>query len=144
MPLKISTLSAIAACDALVGAINTGASNPTMVVYDGTPPANVDDGLSGNNALVTFTLPTPAAFGPAADNTDRVTSEVDPQEVPQVNASADGTATFFRVFDGDGVAIVQGVASEVGGGGDLELSSTSIVTGVDVILVSASISLPKG
>jgi len=143
MTLKISGAAAMAACDALTGIMNGGSGDTTLVVYSGTAPATVGDALSGNTALVTFTLTDPA-FPPSADSGTGATSTVDTGNVPQVAATADGTATFFRIFDGDGNATAQGDVTVVGGGGDLELSSVNIVTGVDVIMVALSVTMPKG
>lgn len=141
MTLKISTDLAIVACDALVDAVDAGPAISQLVLFDGTAPTGLSDAITTQKALVAFDLPEPC-FGASASITGgaRATANA----IAQVRATEDGTAKFFRVVDGNGVAIWQGDITAVGGGGDLELSTTTVVSGIDVIVVSWTATMPTG
>jgi hypothetical protein len=120
--------------DELTALIDAGTPPGTLVIYDGTPPADVGTALSGNTALATFTLNNPSS--PAASG-GVLTVDVDPDIT--VSASATGTATFFRIISQPGTAIIQGDITADGGGGALELDNTSITSGNDVTWQTLSI-----
>lgn len=142
MTLKISAESAIAACDAIVDLIDVGSGNASLVIYGGAEPVGPESPLTGTTVLVSFDLPVPA-FGGAADTTEGATAAIDVEQIDQVQAVADGEATFFRIYNADGTTVMQGNVTAVSGGGDLELSSVNIVTGVDVIIISLTATMPK-
>lgn len=104
-------------------------------IYDGTPPANAQAALSGNNTLATFTLPTPSG----TVSGDTLTLDLDPDI--EVTASATGTATFFRVLTSGGTSVAQGSAGT--SGTDMILTSTSITSGQTVRATLASLSFPN-
>jgi len=141
MALKFANSVAIAACDTIVDAIDAGASVSTMVIYDGTRPANPGVAVGAQVALATLNLPDPcfgnasAVSGGAAASGNAIT---------EVNASASGTATWFRVYDGNGAAHHDGDVSGTGGSGDAKLSNTALVSGVGVSVVSMTYTQPKG
>lgn len=55
------------------------------------------------------------------------------------SADATGTAGHFRMTSADGTKIREGTVTATGGGGDLELSSVSIVATGDVTITSFSV-----
>jgi hypothetical protein len=57
-------------------------------------------------------------------------------------ADATGTAVQFRAKTSGGTVIFQGTITATGGGGDLELTTTSIVTGQPVSVTSWTITAP--
>lgn len=141
MAVRISTVAAIAACDVINALIDAGAGAGTLRIYGGARPANVDTAIGAQPLLVEFQLADPA-FAPAVDanNGGHATANtVDP-----VQALATGTATFFRIFDGDGNAVFDGDVTDTSGNGDLKLSSTSVIEGIDVTVVSLTTTMPKG
>lgn len=141
MALKLSNAAAILAAEAVAGRINVGAAASTLVIYAGVAPADTDTAIGAQPVLVSFELPDPA-FGAGADTNPGGTCTLNP--VDPVQALATGTATFFRIIDGDGVAVTQGVVTDTTGNGDLKLSSTSVISGIDVTVVSGTITMPEG
>lgn len=92
-------------------------------IYSGTPPANIDAALSGNTQLAELVCGTP--FAPAPSGNGVITANAITQDS---SADATGTATFYRIYKSDGTTpVLQGTVSATGGGGDLELNTTSIV-----------------
>lgn len=136
--LSIPNTSALVCCDAIVDAVDAGASNGNLVIYDGTVPTNVDTALSGNTVLATLPCSDPA-FGAAADIAPgaRATAAA----ITAANAVADGTATFFRFLDSDGTPRIQGTCGTSGEA--LNLNTTSILTGVQVSVSSFTVTVPE-
>lgn len=137
MALIIDMGVAVAALNATTTAIGSGANDAKVAVYSGAIPDNVSTAIGAQVKLIEFELPDPA-FGEAEafDNNQFARAEVDTDALTPSTALADGEATFFRIFNGDDVAVVQGEVTAIGAGGMLELSSTNIVTGVEVVVVS--------
>lgn len=104
-------------------------------IRDGTQPTTADDPVTGT-VLATFTLdasPLQAASGGTASLAD----------LPlQDTAAASGTATWYRVYDSGGSAVEDGDVSGTGGGGAMELSSTTVTAGVQVKITGGGISQP--
>lgn len=138
---KISNAAAKAACDAIVDLLDGGSGAGTLKIYTGTPPADADTAASGT-LLATLTLSDPA-FGAAADANPggRATASTITGDT-----SADNTVTagYFRALDSNGVCIIQGTVTATSGGGDLELNSTSINSGVAVNVTSWTFTVPEG
>lgn len=140
MSLKLGAIAAIAAADAVVDLIDQGAAPATLIVYDGAEPADASVAVSTQIALVEFDLPDPL-FGNAADTGiggQAVANPVDP-----VTAGNSGTASWFRITNGNGVVILQGSVTDTIGNGDCKISSTSIVSGIEVSVISLSYTQPK-
>jgi hypothetical protein len=144
MTLSVSTAVAIAACNAYTAKCDVGAgAAASFTVYSGAVPANVATALTGANvALVTMVMSAPA-FGAAAENVSLAAAESAANAVADKPALATGTATFYRMFDKDGNAIWQGVVTAPNGGGDMELSSVSVIQSVSVVLQSFYFRVPK-
>lgn len=141
MAVRISSAAAIAACDAIVDLVDGGAAGGELIIYSGTRPATVDTTITDQTELVTFTLADPS-FGNATDVTAGGVATL--EDVAAVQASATGTATFFRMFDSDGNAILDGEVTDTEGSGDLKLSSTSVIQDIEVTIVSMTATMPKG
>jgi len=140
MALKLGVDAAIAASNAVVDLIDTGAPASTLIVYDGTEPADPSVAVGAQVALVTFELPDPA-FGAAVDSVGGGIATAN--AVTAVAADASGTAAWFRIIDGDARVILQGSVTDTGGAGDLKVSSTSIVSGIEVSVISLTYTQPK-
>ncbi len=138
---KLSNAAAKAACDAIVDLLDGGAGAGTLKIYTGSAPANVDDAATGT-LLGTLTLSDPA-FGAAADANPggRATAST---ITGDTSADNTGTAGYFRALDSNGVAVIQGTITATGGGGDLELNSTSISAGVAINVTSWTFTVPEG
>ncbi len=122
----IAVASRNAALDAAMNLANGG----TLVIYSGTQPANADTALSGNTALATFTLPSPAfAASSSASKALNVPTAV--------TASATGAATWFRIWQSGGtVAVADGSCGTATA--DLILTTTAINSGDTVTISSGS------
>lgn len=91
-------------------------------------------------AVVLATIPFPdPAFGNAGA---AVAGKATANAITQTNASAAGTADNFKVYDGDDTELWSGTITATGGGGDLELSSTSITESVPCSITALSYTAP--
>ena len=140
MAVRISNAAAIAACDAIVGGIDTGAGTANLVIYSGALPAEAETAIDAQVALVTFLLPNPA-FAGAVDINPGAQAIANP--IDAVQADETGTATFFRIYDADGATVLQGTVTNTEGNGDLKLSSTAIIADIDVTVVSLTATMPE-
>lgn len=106
----------------------------TLVAYAGTPPAGPNEALSGNTVLATFTFAAGASWSAPSGG-------VLPLAIPvlTVNATATGTATFFRMISSGAAALVQGTIAQASGG-DWNLNTVTFTTG-DLIAVTGSPSI---
>lgn len=140
MTIQLSAAVAALACDTVFGTIDGGATPGKLLIYDGAIPADVATAVTTQVKLIEFVLPDPA-FGAATDQPAYAEAAINP--VTDVVGLADGTATWFRLVDGNDEALMQGSVSAPAEGGDLELSSTSVVVGVDVMVISLFGRMPK-
>ena len=100
-------------------------------IYSGTMPANVGTALSGNTLLAELTCGSPFA---AAASGGVLTANTITQDS---SANATGTATFFRIDQSGGTSVVQGTVNTTGA--DLNLNTTSIVSGGPVQVTSLTL-----
>jgi hypothetical protein len=117
--------------DNLTAPLNGG----SLRIYDGTPPATADAALSGNALLAQLEL-NATAF-------EAATGGIATANAITADSSADatGTATFFRLLTSGAAVVLQGTVSATGGGGDLELGTTAITTGLTVSVSSLTIGI---
>lgn len=129
MPLRIDTNARNAAADAIAALVGTGG---TLKIYTGSQPATPATTATGT-LLATVTL---GAWGSASSGT---AAGADPASV---NAVATGTAGWFRAASSGGTTVLDGDVTATGGGGVMQLSSTSIVSGGAVDITALSITMP--
>lgn len=141
MAISISNAAAMAALAGFTALVDTGVPASTLVIYGGAAPANVSVAIGAQTKLVEFELPDPA-FGAPSDLDPGAIATANP--VTSVQAIGTATATFFRLIDGAGTAHIQGTVTDTAGNGDLKLSSTAIITGIDVTVVSLTVTMPEG
>ena len=109
----------LALCDG-----GTGAASATLIFYDGTPPADVDTALSGNNVLAQLAMSNPA-FGAATDLNPGAQGAAATIS-DDTDADASGTCTFARVVNRAGTPILQFTVSTVAAGtGEIQYASTA-------------------
>lgn len=128
----ISTAARNAACNAVVDLIDAGSAAGYLQIRTGSSPG-IGSAATGT-LLATLTFSDPA-FGNAATGVataSAITSDT--------SADADGTAGYARVFDSDNVAIMDLTVGT--SGADLNLDSTSIVTGGTVSVTSMTVTMP--
>lgn len=112
--------------------IGTDYAAAVLTIYAGTPPANANAALSGNNALVAHTL---TGWGAAALG---VILAANLPDVETITGAGTQIATFARLVQGGNTMQVT-----VGTGGqELVLSSTSYTNGEDSTLNSLQITQP--
>lgn len=136
MALKLAASVAIAACAAQVSLPDGG----SLKVYNGSRPATPDTAVTTQTVLVDFTLPADA-FGNPVDGSLGATATAN--AITPVQAAANGTATWFRMFDSSGNPLWDGDVSDTSGSGDAKISSTNVVAGIDVSVVSLTFLQPK-
>lgn len=128
MALGYNALLRNAQLDAITTFAGTSAK---LRIYSGTRPAT---GGTATTLLAELTC-SASAFAAAASSGVLTLNAV----TADSSADATGTATWFRIVKSDGTThVMDGSVTATGGGGDLELDSTSIVAGGTV-----SISTPR-
>jgi hypothetical protein len=131
MAFKISDQAADAAMDAITALLDGG----TIEVRSGSAPANADDADAG-------TLLAEGTFGTPAFDASSGGIAVANAITQDSSANNTGTATHFRLKTSGGAKIAQGSVTALGGGGDMQVSSTSVVSGVPFSFTSAQLTLP--
>lgn len=139
MALQISNVAAKAAMDAVTALCNAGGVGK-LRIYSGTKPTDVDTALSGNTLLIDFALAA-TAFGASTDANPNALATA--AAITGVNASATGTATFYRLLNNAGTAIEQGTVTATGGGGDCTLTTVSVVSGAPCTVTSLTNTMPE-
>lgn len=129
MALTIAAASAQAMGAALAANIGAGS---ILEIRSGTKPATPETAASGT-LLVSVTVT--GSF----TSTGGVLTAADPASA---SPAASGTAGYFRLKTSGGTAVLDGTATATGGGGDLQLGSTTITTGVPVDLGIPTITIP--
>lgn len=135
MATRISVAARSAAADAVVDLLDGGAGAGTLEIRTGAQPATPATAASGT-LLATLTLSDPA-FGAASSGVATASAITD-----DTSADATGTAGWFRAKDSSGNAVIDGDITGTGGGGNMELDSTSIVSGGLVEVTSWTITMP--
>lgn len=119
--------------NAMVDAVTTRMISGTIKVYTGSQPATGDTAVTGT-LLVTLTLDST----PVASGSSGVASYSDlPLSGTPV---AGGVAGYFRVFTSGGAAVVDGACGT--SGSDMNMNTTTLVSGVPVTMTLASNTMP--
>lgn len=129
MALTIAAASAQAMGAALATDIGATA---TIEIRSGTKPATPETAASG-------TLLATVAISGSFSSTGGVLTAADPASVAP---AASGTAGYFRLKKSGGTAVLDGTVTATGGGGDMQLGSTTITTGVNIDLGVPTITVP--
>lgn len=136
MILRMRGVSRNSLLDQLRTLLDIGSGPATIAIYSGTQPADGDAGLSGNTLLATLTMSDPAA--PAASGGTLTFSPI----TEDTSADATGTATWARVRSSDGAQGFDCDVTATGGGGVIEVNTTSIVAGGPVRITAFTFSIP--
>ena len=127
----------LAVRQAKANAITTGVGNAgILTIYSGTQPAT---GGTATTALVALTCGTP--FAPSATGTLGGTVSISPAVPSATTATFSGTATWYRITTSGGSQVIDGTVTAIGSGGDIQLSTTSITTGLQIQINSWTISI---
>jgi hypothetical protein len=130
----ISNAARTAACAAILALIDAGAGPGTVEVRSGTKPAGPATAPSDGALLATLTCSDPAFGAPSngVATANAITSD----------SSADntGTASWFRVKDSNGTAIIDGTVGT--SSADMIFSTVSFVAGAAISLTSWTFTVP--
>lgn len=139
MTNRISNAAAIAALEA-VASLGDGGN---VKLYSGAAPTTVEDAATGD---LVATLPLNAnAFNAAQDGTDKAEALLN-TTVAVTDTGAAGSVNavgYYRIEDSGGTAFWQGDVTATGGGGSMELNSTTVAAGIVVNLQSFTLELPE-
>jgi len=116
-----------------VDSIGDDFNNATLKIYTGTQPS-AGGGATGT-LLVTITLPADAMAASSGGTAAK-------SGTWSGTAGATGTAGWFRIESSAGSRFYDGEVTGTGGGGEIELTSTSIVSGQTVTITSFSVTQP--
>lgn len=130
MALTITAASAQSMGAALATAVGSGG---LIRIYTASRPATPETAISSQTLLCTVTVT--GSF----TSTGGVLTAADPASA---SPAASGTAAWFRLLTSGATAIIDGTVTATGGGGDMQLGSTTITTGVPVDLGVPSFTVP--
>ena len=135
--LRLSTTARNAAADAIRTLIDADAGPGLIKIYSGTMAANPQTAPAGT-LLATLTFSDPAA--PSASTGVLTFSAI----TEDSSADATNTATWARITDNSGDAVFDVDVTATGGGGTIEINTTSIVSGGPVRITSFTFTVPQG
>lgn len=128
--MEITIAARNAAGTALTDLLNNG----SVEIRTGTSPG-VDSAATGT---LLGTLPLAATsfnvWSSGSSTANTITQDA--------SADATGTAGYFRALNSGSGAVIDGTVSATGGGGELELNSTSITAGATIDITSWTINHP--
>jgi hypothetical protein len=137
---RISNAAAIVALDSLTDLLDV--NGPGYVeIRVGAPPATLLTAASGA-LLGTLTL-SATAFDGATDDDPGATADA-AAITGDTSADADGDAGYYRGYDGNALAIIQGDITDTGTGtGDMLLDSITVTTGDTINITAWTITFPE-
>lgn len=136
MTVRIATTARTSRAQVIATAADAGSGPATIEVRTGSQPANANASATGT-LLVTFT-----AADPAFSSVSSGVATLDTSPVLTATAAATGTAGWFRLKDSDGNVVLDGAITTGGGGGDMTMNTTSVVSGATVELTSGTFTEP--
>lgn len=116
-------------------AINGGAGDGTIKFYDAPMPDLTSDGITTQTLLGTCACADPAGVEAGGTLTF---SAID----NDVSADATGTARWVRIADSTGTVVMDLDVTVTGGGGYVQMASTSITAGGPIAFSSFTITMP--
>lgn len=122
---NISLVARNSSCSLINQLIDAGSTkdNGYIVIRSGTQPASPQAAPSDGLALATLMLSNPA-FGSPVNGT--ATANL---ITPDLSIANTGKATWFRVYNRDDGAVMDGTITATGGGGDLTFDSVEFIKG---------------
>lgn len=124
MTVQISDIVRNARLDAIETTIGV---SPTLDIYDGLLPNSCADAPTGN-LLVSIALPSDWLSSASEGN-------ISDAGTWSGIVSTSGSAAYFRINQG-ATCHIQGVATQVGYGGELGLENTELVLNDDIVIAS--------
>lgn len=136
MATRLATAARNATTNAVVALVDADVGAGSIQIRTGAQPASANDPATGT-LLATLTLADPS-FGAAALGV----ATLDATPVLTTTGVAAGTAGWFRMLDNSGDTILDGAVTVTGGGGELELNTTTISIGVTVEITAGTLTTP--
>lgn len=135
MTIGLATDIRTARMEILADAIDATSNPGYFTIYSGDRPETTGGSLSSENVeLVTFTFALPCASSVANG-----VLTLDHASIADEPALATGTATWARVFDGDGTFIMDCDVSRTGQGGDITVNTDDFVQTANVSVTGATL-----
>lgn len=141
MAVRINTAARNALANAVATLVDAGSGAGRLRVYTGAQPAGPGTAASGT-LLLEINLNDPS-FGAAASGV------ITAAQSPALSGTCVGTGTagWFRLLDSTeagstGLGVLDGSVSATGGGGDMQLSTTALSTGLAVSVTSLTVTMP--
>lgn len=135
MILRLKTAVKTSCISPLIAAIDAAATPGYVQLYSGNMPASIDDMPGVNNTMLAkLTLSDPSAVVSGGIATFSPITQ-------DSAADATGVARWGRFFDGDGNTVADFDVTTTGGGGTLQMNTTSILIGGPVLISSFVISV---
>lgn len=138
MGLRLAAALRNAMADQVTALMDADAGAGTIKVYTGAQPTNPDTAIGAVTLLATFTLGV-TSFGAASVGV--ITLSGTPINTTGLAA---GAAAWFRAADNSGDPVIDGTVSATGGGGTLELNTTTVSIGLALSITGGSITMPLG
>lgn len=136
---NISLVARNSSCNLINQLIDAGTIKDSgyIVIRSGTLPASPQAAPNDGLALATLILSNPA-FGTSVNGvaTANLIS-------PDVSIANTGTATWFRIYNRDDGAVIDGTVTATGGGGDLMFDSVEFVKGGTVQINRLTATVPQ-
>lgn len=136
MATRLATAARNAATNSVVALVDADVGAGSIQLRTGAQPASANDPATGT-LLATVTLADPS-FGAAALGV----ATLDATPVLSTVGVAAGTAGWFRMLDNSGDTVLDGAVTVTGGGGELELNTTTISIGVTVEITAGTLTTP--
>lgn len=137
MSIKLSTSTKNAMGDAITSLIDSGSlfASGFIQIRSGVRPTSVDDPASGE-VLATCFLSSPS-FGPFSNGIG-----VANQIGQDTNLAATGVGTWFRLYNRNGEAIMDGDVGVNGSGSEIMLNSVNFIQGGVLTIANFTLSVP--
>jgi hypothetical protein len=136
MSIALEVAARNAAADAVMALVDAGAGAGKIKIRTGAKPASGGASTGTVLAVLTFSDPATGAAASGVDTASAITQDA--------SADATGTAGHFEVTDSNDNVVFRGDVSASGGGGDMQLVTTSIVAGQPVQITSFTYTQPAG
>lgn len=135
--IKLTTTLRNAMGDLILAALNAGSGAAVLKVYDGTQPAGPGTAITSQVLLGTLTFSDPAGSTTGGVITFGAITQ-------DTAADASGTATWCRLEDSTGAAVMDGDVTNNAGTGFMRINTTSIIAGGPIQATSGTLTMPGG
>lgn len=136
MSISISTYTKNSLLSKLISDIDSGSNLNTGYIEIRTEPRPDPNLAATGTLLVTADLSNPS-FGPVS-NGQSLAYEITPRTI----ILADGTATWFRIYNKDNIPILDGSVSDADGDGDIKFNTSEFTAEGKIAFTNIRLVLP--